>query len=164
MFKKIFVLMCILSVMLTAEAFAGHKQRVVNTASGKAVAAARVEVGEAPVMYGYKEKDGRAIINFRDNEAYLEYEVEVVLNTSKVEEMEIKGSNIAGSTTVKLTEADIRELIMRAYPDARMIKISKEREGVNTYYEAEFVTAKYKVEADMNPFTGAFAKREYKYF
>lgn len=121
--------------------------------------AARAEVPAAAVFYGYKEEDGEAVLNFRDNDNYLEYEVEVVLATTKVKEVEIKGSNIAGSTMMVKTPEDIRQIVLEAYPDARNIVIKTEKEGNNVHYDVEFVTARYKVDADMNPVTGAFAKR-----
>lgn len=164
MIKKIFMLMCIVSVVLVSVVSAAPKKAYTILGSNKAVIAARAEIGEEPVLYGYTEKDGKAIINFRNNDTYLEYEVEVILATSKVKEMEIKGSNIAGSTTIRLTADDIRRIILETYPDARNITVTMKKEGVNTHYEAEFVTKKYKAEADMNPFTGAFAKRELEYF
>ena len=161
MFKKLFVLLSILAALaMSAVAFAApaksHQQTIID--------AARAEVPAAAVFYGYKEEDGEAVLNFRDNDNYLEYEVEVVLATAKVKEVEIKGSNIAGSTMMVKTPEDIRQIVLEAYPDARNIVIETEKEGNNVHYEVEFVTARYKVEADMNPVTGAFAKRELEYF
>lgn len=161
MFKKLLVLLSMLAALaMSAVAFAApvksHQQMVID--------AARAEVPAAAVFYGYKEEDGEAVLNFRDNDNYLEYEVEVVLATTKVKEVEIKGSNIAGSTMMVKTPEDIRNIILEAYPDARNIVIETEKEGNNVHYDVEFITARYKVEADMNPVTGAFAKRELEYF
>ena len=152
MFKKLLVLLSMLAALaMSAVAFAApaksHQQMVI-----------------AAVFYGYKEEDGEAVLNFRDNDNYLEYEVEVVLATTKVKEVEIKGSNIAGSTMMVKTPEDIRQIVLEAYPDARNIVIKTEKEGNNVHYDVEFVTARYKVDADMNPVTGAFAKRELEYF
>ena len=157
MFKKLLVLLSMLAALaMSAVAFAApaksHQQMVID--------AARAEVPAAAVFYGYKE----AVLNFRDNDNYLEYEVEVVLATTKVKEVEIKGSNIAGSTMMVKTPEDIRQIVLEAYPDARNIVIKTEKEGNNVHYDVEFVTARYKVDADMNPVTGAFAKRELEYF
>lgn len=161
MFKKLLVLLSMLAALaMSAVAFAApaksHQQMVIDVA--------RAEVPAAAVFYGYKEEDGEAVLNFRDNDNYLEYEVEVVLATTKVKEVEIKGSNIAGSTMMVKTPEDIRNIILEAYPDARNIVIETEKEGNNVHYDVEFITARYKVEADMNPVTGAFAKRELEYF
>lgn len=161
MFKKLLVLLSMLAALaMSAVAFAApvksHQQMVID--------AARAEVPAAAVFYGYREDDGEAVLNFRDNDNYLEYEVEVVLATAKVKEVEIKGSNIAGSTMMVKTPEDIRNIILEAYPDARNIVIETEKEGNNVHYDVEFITARYKVEADMNPVTGAFAKRELEYF
>ena len=148
MFKKLLVLLSMLAALaMSAVAFAApaksHQQMVID--------AARAEVPAAAVFYGYKEEDGEAVLNFRDNDNYLEYEVEVVLATTKVKEVEIKGSNIAGSTMMVKTPEDIRQIVLEAYPDARNIVIKTEKEGNNVHYDVEFVTARYKVDADMNP-------------
>ena len=162
MFKKLLVLLSMLAALaMSAVAFAApaksHQQMVIDAARAEVPAA-------AAVFYGYKEEDGEAVLNFRDNDNYLEYEVEVVLATTKVKEVEIKGSNIAGSTMMVKTPEDIRQIVLEAYPDARNIVIETEKEGNNVHYDVEFITARYKVEADMNPVTGAFAKRELEYF
>lgn len=161
MLKKLLVLLSMLAALaMSAVAFAApaksNQQMVID--------AARAEVPAAAVFYGYKEEDGEAVLNFRDNDNYLEYEVEVVLATTKVKEVEIKGSNIAGSTMMVKTPEDIRQIVLEAYPDARNIIIKTEKEGNNVHYDVEFVTARCKVDADMNPVTGAFAKRELEYF
>ena len=150
MFKKLLVLLSMLAALaMSAVTFAApaksHQQMVIDAARAK-------------------EEDGEAVLNFRDNDNYLEYEVEVVLATTKVKEVEIKGSNIAGSTMMVKTPEDIRQIVLEAYPDAKNIVIKTEKEGNNVHYDVEFITARYKVDADMNPVTGAFAKRELEYF
>ncbi len=161
MLKKLTVLLSMLAVM----AFAAVAMAA-PVKSQEIIAAARAEVPPAAVMYGYKEdvKDGDAELNFRDNDAFLEYEVKVDLATKKVLEVEIKGSNSADSTMVVKTEADIKQIILEAYPDAKNILITLDRDGNKAHYEAKFTTAKYYVEAELNPVTGAFAERELKYF
>lgn len=160
MFKKALALVTlVLAMAFATAAFAA-------VPSKDYVAAAREEIPAAAVMYGYKEdiKDGDVEIKFRDNDAFLTYEVKVDMATKKVLEVEIKGSNSADSTTVVKTEADIRNIILEAYPDAQNILIKLDRDGNKAHYEAHFATAKYLVEADLNPVTGAFVERELKYF
>lgn len=162
MLKKIVLLVSMLAVM----AFAAVAMAAPVRNSQEIIAAARAEVPAAAVMYGYKEdaKDGDAELNFRDNDAFLEYEVKVDLATKKVLEVEIKGSNSADSTTIVKTEAEIKQIILEAYPDAQNILVRLDRDGNKAHFDADFTTAKYKVEAKMNPVTGAFAKRELKYY
>ncbi len=158
MLKKFILLVTALAVMaVSAVAMAaptqGKQQSIID--------AARTEVPAAAVMYGYKEDGDKTVLNFRDNDNYLEYEVEVITATAKVKEVEIKGSNIAGSTTIVKTAEDIKAIVLEAYPDAQNIVIETEKEGNNTYYEAKFSTPKYKkVEAKLNPVSGVFAERE----
>ena len=157
MFKKLVLLVSVLAAM----AFSAVAMAAPARNSQEIIAAARAEVPAAAVMYGYKEdaKDGDAELNFRDNDAFLEYEVKVDLVTKKVLEVEIKGS-----TTIVKTEAEIKQLILEAYPDAQNILVRLDRDGNKAHFDADFTTAKYKVEAKMNPVTGAFAKRELKYY
>lgn len=130
------------------------------------VAVARGEIPAAAVMYGYKEdaKDGDVEIKFRDNETFQRYEVKLDMATKKVLEVEIKGAATADSTTVAKTEADIKQVILEAYPDAQNILIKLDRDGNKAHYDAHFATAKYLVEAELNPVTGVFVERELKYF
>lgn len=160
MFKKALALVTlVLAMAFATAAFAA-------VPSQDYIAAAREEIPAAAVLYGYKEdaKDGDVEIKFRDNDAFLTYEVKVDMATKKVLEVEIKGGNSADSTTVVKTEADIRNIILEAYPDAQHILVKLDRDGAKAHYEARFATAKYLVEADLNPVTGAFVKRELKYF
>ncbi len=162
MMKKFILLVTALAIMaVSAVAMAAPAKN----SQQSVIAAARAEVPAAAVMYGYKEDGDKTVLNFRDNDNYLEYEVEVITATAKVKEVEIKGSNIAGSTTIAKTAEDIKTIILEAYPDAQNIVIETEKEGNNTYYEAKFTTPKYKkVEAKLNPVTGAFAERELEFF
>ena len=158
MLKKI-LLACLTAVMLLC-ASAGF-------AAGKydpAIAAAKAEVPAGAVMYGIDEDDHDITITFYDGNTLLSYEVEVWKNTNKIKEIEIKGSNLPGSTRISKTAAEIREIVLAAYPDAKNIKIEIETDGNLKYYEAEFTTEKFKAELAINPVTGAICKRELKYF
>lgn len=158
MLKKMVLTMGVLGA-LTASAVG-----FASVPAQRAIDAAKAELPAGVVMYGVAERDDEYVINFRDNATYLEYEVEVKMATAKVDEIEIKGSNIPGSTTVVKTPAEIRAIILETYPDATNIEIELEQEGNNKYYEAEFFTPKFKGEAKLNPVTGAFGKRELDYF
>lgn len=161
MLKKNFFAMTV-SAIITAAALTSPISASAN--SQDIISAAKAEVPTQCVMYGYKEDDGKGVLNFRDNENYLDYDVKVDANTNKVLEVVITGSNISGSTTIVKTVEDIKNIILETYPDAKNIIIKTETEGNNTHYEAEFTTAKYHVEAKMNPVTGSFAQRELEYF
>lgn len=130
----------------------------------QAIDAAKAELPEGVVMYGVAERDDEYVLNFRDNDTFLDYKVEVKSATAKVDEIEILGSNIPGSTVVKKTPAEIKAIILEAYPDASNIEVELEQEGSNKYYDVDFVTPKFKGDAKLNPVTGAFGKRELDYF
>lgn len=155
--KKLCLLLSVLAMLLCST--------VALAAPADAIEAAKAEVPAGAVMYGIEEDDGKYEISFRDNETFRVYEVEVIAATNKVKEVEIKGSNIVGSTTIAKTPEDIKAIVLEAYPDAQNLVIKTEKEGNNTKYEAKFSTPKYKeVEIELNPVTGAFGKVELKYF
>lgn len=131
-----------------------------------AIAVAKAEMPADAVFLGYKAKKtpGKYEVTFRDPTTLDVFEVEV--NNGKVTEVDIDSTNYPGSVTIKKTEADIQGIILSAYPDARDIVVTKKLEdnGYQTVYKAYFTTAKFKAEAKLNPATGAFGKRELKYF
>jgi hypothetical protein len=53
---------------------------------------------------------------------------------------------------------------MAEYPDARNIVVTMDKEGNNSYYEAEFTTLKFKGELKFNPATGVIFERELDYY
>lgn len=173
--KKILAITCALSMLAFAgTSFAAEKQAVsikpvkttatAQQATYKAsLATARTEVPAEAVLYGFESKNNIDILKFRDNNKYLEYKAEVDTTLNKLVELEIHGSNIVGSTTVRLTPTGVMDIVKQAYPDATNIEIEKKQEGNNFYYEADFDIAKGKVEAKINPFTGAFGHTEIEF-
>ena len=158
MLKKILLVAFTLLITLFASVgFAASKY-------DPAIAAAKAEIPAGVELYGIEEKEGKIELNFYDGNTLLSYEVEVIAATNKVKEIEIKGSNLPGSTRITKTEADIRSIVLGEYPDAQNIRIEVETDGNLRYYEAEFTTPKYKAELKINPHTGAICKRELNYF
>lgn len=158
MLKKLLVTTAALGVMLfSTDALAAVR-------GTQAVEAAKTKLPESIVVMGYDEDQDTAIVNFRDPESLLDYEVEVSLETGKVLKMEIDGASIHGSTIITKSFDDIEAIILSEYPDANEIFITTEKDGNNTYYEAEFVTNEFVAEVKMNPVTGAFSEREYVFF
>lgn len=131
-----------------------------------AIAVAKAEMPAGIVFLGYKPSKtiGKAEVTFRDPATLDVYEVEV--KNGKVDTIDIKSTNYPGSVTIKKTAEDIQNTILKAYPDAKNIVVTKKVEdnGYQTVYKASFTTAKFKAEAKLNPATGAFGKRELKYF
>lgn len=158
MLKKILLVAFTLLITLFASVgFAASKY-------DPAIAAAKAEIPAGVELYGIEEKEGKIELNFYDGNTLLSYEVEVIAATNKVKEIEIKGSNLPGSTRITKTEAEIRSIVLGEYPDAQNIRIEVETDGNLRYYEAEFTTPKYKAELKINPHTGAICKRELSYF
>ena len=83
----------------------------------------------------------------------------------KIKEIEVKGATfVKGSTIINKTPADIERFVMAEYPDARNIVVTMDKEGNNSYYEAEFTTLKFKGELKFNPATGVIFERELDYY
>lgn len=158
--RFILTLVALVTLLVSATALAAGAYR-----DAAAVEAAKQELPAACELIGYKHDDGKAEMTFLNNETMRYYEVDVSLLTKKVLEVEMKSTNIVGSTMVKLTPADIRAIVMDLYPDAVITEIKTDVEYLNTHYEVEFRTAKYrKAELKLNPVTGAIGKADFEYY
>ena len=115
-------------------------------------------------MNGLDEHDGIIVLDFSDPKTLLYYEVKVASATNKVMEINVKGSNLPGSTIIEKTPEELREKVLAEYPDAKDISFRIKSEGNLEYYEATFTTTKFNANVEINPLTGAFCKRELKYF
>ena len=156
MFKK-FVLgaVAVATMGFTASAFAA-----VTNEQAKEIA--RKEVPAQAVFYGIDNSNNKITVNFRNNETYKNYDVEVNQETGKVESLDINGSNFLGSTMKTKSEEDVKAAILAAFPDAQNIQVSYEKQGENNMvYNATFETAKYsKVEAEVSPNTCAIGRQK----
>ena len=158
MLKKMLVTVSVLGALAVASVgFAAASME-------QAIEAAKAELPAGVVLQSRDKHDDEYVLRFRDNDTLLTYKVEVKTFSGLVDEVEILGSNIPGSTTVVKTPEEIRTIILEAYPDATNIFIELDQEGNNKYYEVEFLTKKFKGEVKVNPVTGAFGKREHDYF
>ncbi len=158
MSKKLFAAAAMVGAMLfTTSAFAAVR-------GTDAIDVAKEKLPPSIVVMGYDEDENTAIINFRDPENLLDYEVEVGMESGKVLKMDIEGSSIPGSTVVTKSIEEIAEIVLTEYPDAKEMVITLEQEGDRKFYEAEFITDEYAAELTINPVTGAFSEREYVFF
>lgn len=136
-----------------------------STQNDELTAIARAEVPASAILTKYKEdvKDGETEIKFYDEATALTYEVTLYTNSKKVHEVEIKSHNKAGSMTIQKSEADIQQLILATYPDAKNIVIHLDHDDHTFHYDVHFTTTKYVVEAEINPDTGVFTNQELTY-
>ena len=127
---------------------------------GQSRAAIEVAKAEIPAncnLIGYTTKGDESRITFQDPDTLEYYYVKVATATSKIKEIEVKGATfVKGSTIINKTLAE--------YPDARNIVVTMDKEGNNSYYEAEFTTLKFKGELKFNPATGVIFERELDYY
>lgn len=135
---------------------------------GQSRAAIEVAKAEIPAncnLIGYTTKGDESRITFQDPDTLEYYYVKVATATSKIKEIEVKGATfVKGSTIINKTPADIERFVMAEYLDARNIVVTMDKEGNNSYYEAEFTTLKFKGELKFNPATGVIFERELDYY
>lgn len=136
-----------------------------STQNDELTTIARAEVPASAILTKYKTdtKDRETEIKFYDEATALTYEVTIYTDTKKVHEVEIKSRAKTNSVTIQKSEADIQQLILATYPDAKNIVIHLDRDDHTFHYEAHFTTAKYVVKAKINPDTGIFTKQELIY-
>lgn len=133
--------------------------------SKAAIEAAKAEIPASCNMLGFETQEGDSLITFQDPDTLEYYYVKVATATSKVKEIDVKGATfIKGSTIINKTPADIEKFVLAAYPDASNIVVSVDKDGNNSYYEAEFTTVKFKGELKFNPATGVIFERELDYY
>ena len=126
---------------------------------------AAIEVAKAEIPANCTTKGDESRITFQDPDTLEYYYVKVATATSKIKEIEVKGATfVKGSTIINKTPADIERFVMAEYPDACNIVVTMDKEGNNSYYEAEFTTLKFKGELKFNPATGVIFERELDYY
>ncbi|HIU64507.1 MAG TPA: hypothetical protein IAB06_05700 [Candidatus Avacidaminococcus intestinavium] len=160
--KKIVVTLLALMVFLVSSVALGaeSKFKLVD-----AIEVARVEVPVDASLLGYQQDNDEMKVVFQDPATFEQYFVKVDIAKSKVKEVNIKGAVfVLGSTVVNKTLEDIRAALLSVYPTAKDIVITTKSDMNNIYYEAEFVTEKFKGEAKFNPATGAVIERELYYY
>ena len=146
------------AIALATLSFASSALAAVN--AEQALQIARKEVPAESVVFGLKEDGPKFVVNFRDNALFRDYDVDVAVADGKVLALEIKGSNFVGSTMCTKTEADVKNAILAAYPDAKDIAVSFNQQGENNkVYTATFNTAKFSsVDVEVSPVTCALGK------
>lgn len=176
MIKKISILVSLLTmltfVVMAMSIDSSHSRHHDTTAAHTSTtqddtltAIARSKVPASAVLTKHKtdHKDGETEIRFYDAATAMTYEVTLYTNTKKIHEVEIKSKVTADSSVVEKSEADIKQLILTAYPDAQNIIIHLDRDDHAYHYDAHFTTTNAVVEAKIHPVTGAFAKQELTY-
>ena len=130
-----------------------------------AIVAARAEVPAGANLLGYNKDGDDMRVVFQDPATFEYYYVEVVSATSKIKEVKINGAVfVLGSTVVNKTADDVKSVLLKTYPDAMNIVITTDHDMNNTYYEANFITKKFKGEAKFNPATGVIIERTLAYY
>lgn len=155
MMKKLIMTLVVLGIIACAS---------IGFASNAAVNAAKAEIPATCEMFSYEEDDGKTEMYFRDSASGMLYKVEAISATGRILEIEIKNRNIIHSNNVVKSYEDIKNIVKAAYPDARNIIVNLKRSFTKAEYEVDFITDKYKGEAELNAETGEFEEIELEYF
>ena len=156
MLKKLALTLAALGVLSSsAMAFA--------SGNDAAIAAAKAEVpANSEVINSYMD-DGKYNVNFRGADG-ARYEVEVFALTNKVLEVEVDRMVPTKAVNVVITPEQAQEIVLKAYPDAKNLSVSTDRDDHMVEYEVYFSTSKFRGQADVNPETGALGDVELKYY
>ena len=156
MLKKLAITLAALGVVSSsALAFAASND--------EAVAAAKAEVpANSQIINSYVD-DGKYNVHFKDANGD-RYEVEVSALTNKVLEVEIDKMVRTEAKTVVITPEQAKEVVLKAYPDAKNVSVFTDRDDHKVEYEVYFSTDKFRGQADVNPETGALGDVELKYY
>lgn len=125
-------------------------------------AAARQYVPEAAVYDTTIPQGKNCIIYFRDIDECDSYKVIADKKTNEIRSIEIVNDLPYYSASILVTPAAARGIVLRAYPDAKKIKMEhkqKDKSYDKEFYDFDFVTTRFKVNAKVNPTTGHFGYR-----
>lgn len=156
MLKKLALTLAALGVLSSsAMAFAAGNEA--------AIAAAKAEVPANSEVINHYVDDGKYKVHFKDANGD-RYEVEVSTATNKVIEVEIDKMVRTEAKTVVITPEQAKEVVLKAYPNARNVSVYTDRDDHKVEYEVYFSTDKFRGHADVNPETGALGDIELKYY
>ena len=68
------------------------------------------------------------------------------------------------SRSVVITPEQAKEVVLKAYPDAKDVSVFTDRDDHKVEYDVYFSTDKFRGQADVNPETGALGDVELKYY
>ena len=152
-----------LALTLAALGVVSYSAMAFAAGSDAAIAAAKAEVpANSQIINSYVD-DGKYKVHFKD--AYGDrYEVEVSTLTNKVLEVEIDRLVRTESRSVVITPEQAKEVVLKAYPDAKDVSVFTDRDDHKVEYDVYFSTDKFRGQADVNPETGALGDVELKYY
>lgn len=110
-----------------------------------------------------EEEENKFEVYFHDTAAREAYEVEISKETKAVKKFESQLDNDLGSKMVKLSEAEIKALVMAKYPDITGVVINLNLDDGLYEYEVVFKANDFYGSMDINPETGAILECGIKY-
>ena len=128
-----------------------------------ALVAAKAEVPAGCTVVSSYVDDNEYNVHFRDA-AGVRYEVEVSTLTNKVLEVEVDRVVPTKSSRTVLSPEEAKNVVLKAYPDAKNLSVFEDRDGALMEYEVYFSTDKFSGQADVNPETGNLGDVDLKYY
>lgn len=146
----------IFAMLMSGAAFAA------NADSAKATAEKYVP---STATFRHISDDGHKYeVHFNDNNANLHYEVEVNKFTGNVIEFKMEAYNDHGSSTIKLNDSQIRDIIEKEFPGANIYKLKLDKDNGLSKYEVSFnANGIRKAEYEINPESGNIIEKTIKY-
>lgn len=115
------------------------------------------------ILVIYEKNEDETLITYLNEEQMTYYDFRFDMETLDLLDMKAQSSNIIGSTMMEKSEEDIENIVILEYPQAKNLKITTEKTGVNTCYKVTFSTDEYNCVLKLNPVTGAIGEREFSY-
>lgn len=129
----------------------------------EAKAIAKKEVPSTAEFKDSEDEDNKYEVVFYDPQNKETFEVEVNKETQKVKKVERQLDNDLGSSTIKLSEADIESIVRDRFSGITSISVELSRDDDLYEYEVNFKSADFYGEATVNPETGAILESTLKY-
>lgn len=156
--KKIFGLFLTAMGVLTiaATALAALNETAARETAAKWVPAGAIHLQTQNELDEYEVK-------FLDQAAGVHYEIEVSKITGAVTEVKTKLKGDPGSLTVKLSQADVENIVRSEFPGAAIRQVKLETDDGYQQYEVRFTAEAVRGKMEINPETGAIIERELNY-
>lgn len=110
-----------------------------------------------------EEEENKYEVMFHDDDAGEGFEVEVHKDTKMVKKVETQMDNDMGSETVKLAEADVKEIIKKKFEGVTSVSVTLKKDNGRYVYDADFKSNAFYGDAEVHPETGVILESTVKY-
>lgn len=157
---KLCLLALTVTLSLSADTFIFANNSIFTVEQAKAIAKQKIPSGSTHIK---SEDDyNKYELKFYNDTKKEMYEVDINKATQSITEFKTQLIEDSGSPTVKLTEDDIKKIIISEIPEATNIYIRLDTDDNLKKYEIRFNTNEYTCEMEIKPDTGAILERKFK--